>query len=73
MYNEMPYILIKPTKTAKEFSPNIYDCPVYKNSERRGVLSTTGHSSNFILSVELPTKIEQSHWVLRGTAMIAFI
>jgi hypothetical protein len=34
----------------------VYDCPVYKNSDRKGVLSTSGHSSNFILWLCIPIK-----------------
>ncbi|KPI89879.1 dynein heavy chain putative dynein heavy chain point mutation [Leptomonas seymouri] len=49
----------------------VYACPCYKTTDRKGVLSTTGHSTNFILTVNLPRDPRQSenHWVLRGTAL----
>lgn len=48
-----------------------YHCPCYKTSNRAGVLSTTGQSTNFILPVDLPNKTHQpDFWTMRGTALL---
>jgi hypothetical protein len=47
-----------------------YECPLYKTSARAGTLSTTGHSTNFILGVNLSTEKPASFWVGRGVAML---
>jgi len=44
--------------------------PLYKTSDRAGQLSTTGHSTNFIISVELATSNRPNYWVLQGAAML---
>ena len=44
-------------------------CPCYKILTRKGMLSTTGHSTNFVTTVEVPTNVSPDHWVKRGVAL----
>ena len=48
----------------------IYNCPIYKTLTRAGTLSTTGHSTNFVMPVELPSDKDPDHWVRRATALM---
>lgn len=44
--------------------------PLYKTQLRAGVLSTTGASDNFILSILLESKFPPEFWIMRGTALV---
>jgi len=56
LYIEMPLIWYVPKRKREKPIVGVYDCPVYKVLSRTGTLSTTGHSTNFVQYIELPTK-----------------
>jgi len=74
LFESLPLIWLLPNKVEeieKEMREvQTYTCPVYKTSERKGSLSTTGHSTNYVLAIRLPTDMHQSHWVKRGCALL---
>ena len=57
LFELMPVIWIEPVNVEQDVSQGCYRCPLYKTSTRFGVLSTTGHSTNFILYMDLRTKV----------------
>ncbi|XP_025602682.2 dynein axonemal heavy chain 1-like [Athalia rosae] len=70
LYTEMPTIMLLPEENHVHPTRGIYDCPVYKTITRAGTLSTTGHSTNFVLSMEIPSHRLQAHWIKRGVALL---
>ncbi|KAI8927547.1 dynein heavy chain and region D6 of dynein motor-domain-containing protein [Entophlyctis helioformis] len=72
--DSMPIVRLTPCNTdapelvrAKDIC---YDCPVYKTSMRRGTLSTTGHSTNYVMSMLLTTDKIKRYWINRGVAAV---
>jgi len=69
MTSYLPVMHMEPAMNLTQ-DPTRYCSPLYKTSFRAGVLSTTGHSTNFVVSVYLPTNLDQDYWISKGTALL---
>lgn len=70
LFVPMPMIWIIPAKKTELREFACYDCPMYKISSRKGTLSTTGHSTNFVMFMRIASSTPESHWIKRGVAML---
>jgi len=70
LYTTSPMIWLRPMLTAEIPKRQVYLCPIYKTADRRGVLSTTGHSSNFVMDIKMPVDCDPGKWLRRGTALL---
>lgn len=66
-----PVLWLEPVAVVEAVEAGCYSCPLYKTSTRRGELSTTGHSTNFVLYLHLPTEVPADYWIRRGAALLA--
>jgi dynein heavy chain len=55
LYTPLPVMHLVPVQHRVPPTTHVYRCPVYKILSRWGVLATTGHSSNFVLFIEIPS------------------
>ena len=81
LFVNFPAIHLDPKVGRKTPKTGVYACPCYKTTVRAGTLSTTGHSTNFVLMVEVPSKepcsgnfhkyVEtySAHWIKRAVAL----
>lgn len=70
LFAKMPLLSMVPTTIENYHPPQCYECPLYKTSLRKGELSTTGHSTNFVLFLDIATNESPEHWIRRGAALL---
>jgi len=76
LWSEMAPMTLNPLEISDDDTDpeKVYQAPIYKTSDRKGVLSTSGHSSNFIMYVAIPHSCNGVHseafWTRRGVALI---
>lgn len=70
LFSSMPVLSLIPVTLSDYNPPKRYECPLYKTSLRKGELSTTGHSTNFVIFLDLQTDLTPEHWTRRGTALL---
>ncbi|KAI8925763.1 dynein heavy chain and region D6 of dynein motor-domain-containing protein [Entophlyctis helioformis] len=69
MFSTMPLIRFIPTQNSGP-KERQYVCPMYKTSARAGTLSTTGHSTNFVVVIYLPSDKPADYWIAKGVALL---
>jgi len=67
LFTDLPALHFLPVKNRQPDKLD-YRCPCYKVVSRKGVLLTTGHSTNFVLYIELKTDKAVSKWIKAGMA-----
>ena len=70
LFAHMNVVWLKPVDLSEHKLDGHYECPFYKTNVRAGTLSTTGHSTNFVMAFEIPSDRPQEHWIKRGVAGI---
>lgn len=67
LFVQFPLVHFLPMPDRKAPS-GYYPCPVYRVLSRKGTLSTTGHSTNFVLDMDICSKEDPDNWIRAGVA-----
>lgn len=73
LFDPMPVVWLQPVAAEHHKPVGVYNCPLYKTSRRAGTLSTTGHSTNFVVALDVPTHETEAHWIRRGVALLCML
>lgn len=68
LFSNLPLIHLVPEVNRVVQRKGLYMCPIYKVVSRAGTLSTTGHSTNFVMFLELPSNRDENIWIVAGVA-----
>lgn len=68
LFVELPMLHFVPEAEREVPKSGIYFMPIYKVLSRTGTLSTTGHSTNFVMKLEVPTDVNPNEWIKAGVA-----
>jgi dynein heavy chain len=68
LFSDLPLVHLQPIEDRKAPTEGVYNCPLYKVESRQGTLSTTGHSTNFVMFMELASKDVEDTWIRAGVA-----
>lgn len=68
--SEVPVIHFKPVEGKPAYHYNVCELPLYKTKKRAGTLSTTGHSTNYIISISCKSEEDSSFWIKRGAGFL---
>ena len=70
LYALAPVVFLKPVEKGKGSSDLSVSRALYRTAERRGVLATTGHSSNFCCYIDLASDRSEETWIMGGVALL---
>lgn len=68
LFVEVPLMHLDPIPDRAKPATGIYNAPLYRVLSRTGTLSTTGHSTNFVIMLELLAEHAEDKWILAGVA-----
>ena len=71
LFDRFPVIWLKPVLNEERKVETCFAL-LYKTSLRAGTLSTTGHSTNFVVALHIPSR-NADHWIRRGCAMLCML
>jgi dynein heavy chain, axonemal len=71
-YAELPPVHFLPEPNHVK-PTNYHAVPLYRTTIRAGVISSLGASSNYVLSIEVPSANGSDYWLLKGAACVCVL